>query len=203
MTRLSLRVASVLVFMVALAVPAMAQTYVRVDTSAPQINCLFSTTCSVVVNDMVSTMANGGRVQSRTFQGQPGSTLAGKWVYLYRVDMSNAVGVLSIPYVTRMSISGWGPLVNWDYNFDWNYSDQVYTVTQGAIGTVGLSDAFNFWGTSFFYFDGAVYGGGSPGTGESSRFFGLVSNYPPIVKNATVTTDAGSVTVSVKAPQVP
>lgn len=201
MTRIALRSASVLVLTLAMAAPAMA--YNLVDTSAPQINCLFSTSCSVVVSDMVSNMANGGRVQSRTFQGQPGSPLAGKWVYLYRVDMSNAVGVTTIPYVTRMSIAAWGPLVQYDYNFDWNYTDEVYNVTQGAIGTVRVENAFLFWGTSFFYFEDAIYGGGSPGSGDSSRFFGLVSNYPPTIKNATVTTDAGAVTVSVKAPQVP
>lgn len=201
MIRFSLRFVSVLVLAVVAAAPAMA--YTLVDTSLPQLNCLFNTTCSVVVSDMVSNLPSGGRIQSRVFQGQPGSPLAGKWAYEYRVDMTNAVGITSIPYVTSMSIANWGPLVAYDYNFDWNYSDQVFNITVGGIGTKKLDSAFLFWGISFFYLEDAVYGGSFPGDGESSRFFGLVSNYPPMNKNATVQTDAGSVTVTVKAPTVP
>jgi hypothetical protein len=197
----SLRIVSLLVLTLALSVPAMA--YTVVNTSAPAINCVFSTTCSVGVIDMGSNMPNGGRIQSRIFQGQPGSPAAGKYVYEYRINMSNAVGILSIPYVDALWISNWGPVLSYDYNFDSVATDQVFVVTAGGIGTKGPSAAGVFWGWTFFTFNNPVYGGSFPGDGESSYFFGLVSNYPPAVKSASVSTDAGWVTVNVYAPNVP
>ena len=197
----SLRNVTLLVLALGLAVPAMALNVV--NTSAPSINCLFSTTCSVVVNDMGSNLPNGGRIQSRIFQGQPGSPLAGKWVYLYRVNMANAVGLTYIPYVDGMYIYGWGTPVAYDYNFDSNYTDQVFVITAGGIGTVGLSSVNVFWGATFFNLSSPVYGGSFPGDGESSYFFGMVSNYPPTVKTAQVHQDNGYVAVNVYAPQVP
>jgi hypothetical protein len=200
MTR-SLRTISLLVLTLALAVPMMALNVV--NTSAPSINCVFSTTCSIVVNDMGSNLPNGGRIQSRIFQGQPGSPMAGKWVYEYRVNMANAVGFTYVPYVDGMYIVGWGPVLAYDYNFDSIYTDQVFVVTAGGIGTVGLSSVNVFWGATFFNLSSPVYGGSFPGDGESSYFFGLVSNYAPTVKTAQVHMDNGYAAVNVYAPNVP
>jgi hypothetical protein len=197
----SLRIASLLVLALGLSIPAMALNVV--NTSAPSINCVFSTTCTVVVNDMGSNLPNGGRIQSRVFQGKPGSPLAGKWAYLYRVNMANAVGFTYVPYVDGMYISGWGTPVAYDYNFDSNYTDQVFVITAGGVGTVGLSSVNVFWGITFFNLSSPVYGGSFPGDGESSYFFGMVSNYPPTVKTAQVHMDNGYAAVNVYAPQVP
>ena len=200
MTR-SLRIVSLLVLTLGLSIPAFG--YTIVNTSAPAINCVFSTTCSVGVIDMGSDMPNGGRIQSRIFQGQPGSPAAGKYVYEYRINMSNAVGILSIPYANALWISNWGPVLSYDYNFDSVATDQVFVVTAGGIGTKGPSVASTSGSWTYFQFQNAVYGGSFPGDGESSYFFGLVSNYPPVTKTGWVYTDAGWVTVSVYAPQYP
>jgi hypothetical protein len=197
----SLRIVSLLVLTLALSVPAMA--YTVVNTSAPAINCVFSTTCSVGVTDMGSDMPNGGRIQSRIFQGQPGSPAAGKYVYEYRVNMSNAVGVLSIPYANALWIYNWGPVLSYDYNFDSVATDQVFVVTAGGIGTKAPSSATYTSGWMNIQFQSAVFGGSFPGDGESSYFFGMVSPYPPVVKTGWIYTDAGWVTVNVYAPQVP
>lgn len=197
----SLRIVALLVLTLGSSVPAMA--YTMVNTSAPSINCVFSTTCSVSVTDMVSTMPNGGRIQSRIFQGQPGSPAAGKYVYEYRINMSDAVGILSIPYANALWIYNWGPVLSFDYNFDSVATDQVFVVTAGAIGTKSPSSAGLNGSWTVFSFQNAVFGGSFPGDGESSRFFGLVSNYPPVTKTGWVYTDAGWVTVNVYAPQVP
>lgn len=200
MTR-SLRIVSLLVLTLGLSIPAFG--YTIVNTSAPAINCVFSTTCSVGVIDMGSDMPNGGRIQSRIFQGQPGSPAAGKYVYEYRINMSNAVGILSIPYANALWISNWGPVLSYDYNFDSVATDQVFVVTAGGIGTKGPSVASTSGSWTYFQFQNAVYGGSFPGDGESSYFFGLVSNYPPVTKTGWIYTDAGWVTVSVYAPQYP
>src|ERR1041385_5142657 len=203
MTRIALRSIGLLVLVLALTVPAMA--YTVVNTSLPQLNCDFNTTCTVTVTDMASDIpgTNGGKLQSRIFKGQPGSPLAGKWCYLYRVNMVNSVGILSEPYVTSMSISGLGTLVPYDYNFDGTYTDQVFVITQGGIGTIGLASAYAFFGVSFFNLSSPVGGGAYAGGGQSSYFFGYVSDYAPTTKNATVQTDQGGQTVTVYAPAVP
>ena len=203
MFRLSLRTLGLSALVLVFAVPAMA--YNVVNTSAPQINCPFNTTCTVTVTDMGSLIpgTNGGKIQSRIFQGQPGSPLAGKWCYEYRVSMTNAVGITVIPYVTSMSIANFGPIISYDYNFDATSTDQVFVVTSGGIGTVGLASSYVFFGISFFNLSSPVYGGSFPGDGESSYFFGVVSNYAPTTGTATVQTDHGSETVSVYVPNHP
>jgi len=199
MNRLS-RLALVTLTLAALAVPAGALTVV--NTSAPLVNCAFSPTCSVVVTDMASPILNGGFVQSRIFQGQAGTQTAGKWIYEYRIDLRNAVGIVNVPYVTSMSMN-FGTLESHDYNFDGIYTDQVFVVTSGGLGTIGLSSSSWFWNFAGFNFSSAIYAGGSPGQGESSYFFGLVSPYPPHTINATVQTDSGSLSVPVYAPNHP
>lgn len=195
------RLVPLVVLSLALSAPAFA--YTVVNTSAPQVNCIFSTSCTVYVTDMGYDLPNGGRVQSRVFQGQPGSTAAGKWVYQYRLIMTNAVGFTYIPYVDGMSIANWGPVLSYDYNFDGTATDQVFNIVQGGIGTVGVSSAGVWWGISFFNLEDNVYGGSYPGDGQSSRFFGLGSPYPPTVRTGYVYTDSGSVAVNVYAPQLP
>ena len=198
----SLRIVSLLVLTLALSVPAMAA-YNKVNTSAPAINCVFSTTCSISVTDLGSDMPNGGRIQSRIFQGQPGSPAAGKYVYEYRINMTNAVGILSVPWANALWISNWGPVLSYDYNFDAVATDQVFVVTAGGIGTEAPTLASYSAPWTYFQFQNAVYGGSFPGDGESSYFFGLVSNYPPVQKTGWVYTDTGWVTVTVYAPQAP
>lgn len=195
------RLLSLSVLALVLAVPAFG--YNVVNTSAPSVNCIFSTTCSVVVNDMVSPILGSGRVQSRIFQGQPGSPAAGKWVYLYRIDLKQVAGITYIPYVTQMAISNWGTVRQYDYNFDSVATDHVFNIAAGGIGTKPVTSSTVFFGWTYFSFSNPIYAGSYPGGGESSYFFGLVSDYPPSVRSASVDTDTGWVTVNVFAPTLP
>lgn len=185
----------------ALAVPAFAGLNV-VTTSAPQINCVFSTTCSVTVTDMASPIFNGGFVQSRVFQGQPGSPAAGKWVYEYRVDLTNSVGILSVSYVTQLIVP-FGATLSYDYNFDANATDQVFVVTHGGLGTIGLSSAGTFFGLVGLNYASPIYEGTGSTPGQTSYFVGMVSQYPPHVVNGTLSTSAGSISVPIYAPTLP
>lgn len=199
MTR-ALRGMVVLVVLTAFAAPLMALNVV--NTSAPAVNYVFSPTGSVSVTDMTSPVLTNGFLQSRIFQGQPGSPAAGKWVYEYRLDLRNVVGILSIPYVTDVAIP-FGTPRSYDYNFDGNATDQVFVISSGGMGTKGLSGATTWGSYIFFTFAGNVYGGGSPGNGESSYFWGVVSDYAPVVKTGYVYHDSGYQTVSVYAPNIP
>ena len=204
MSRLSLRLVPVLVLALGMSVPAFGLNVV--DTSS-NVNCLYVTTspCTTPVTDYVSYFnVSGGSgqafLQSRIFQGQPGSAAAGKWRYLYRVNMTNVGALTYFPYVDQVAISSVGTVWSWDYNFDFNYTDQVFNITVGGIGTKAVTSSFVFWGWTYFDWSNPVYSGSYPGGGESSYFFGFTSDKAPVIRNISVHTDSGWVTVTGYAP---
>ena len=199
MKRLTL-LASLFVVAVAFSTPAMA--FNVVNASWTEV-CVFSTTCSVTVTDYAPTILGSGRLQTRIYQGQPGSAGAGKYVYEYRVDLTQVAGITYPPSVDYVAIYNTGSLLNFDYNFDGNSSDQVYNVTSGGLGSKAVTSAFLSSGYSYFQLNPAVYAGSYPGGGESSFFFGFASNYAPTLRTIWVHTDSGWVSVTGYAPNAP
>jgi hypothetical protein len=177
MRKLSL--AAALAVSLALAHPAAAQNLNRVDVNAPRINCVFNTTCRVTVTDLATPYLGNGLLQSRTFQAAPGSPAAGKWVYQYRIDIRNVAGTTAIPLVTTLSMPVAAPIVSMDYNGDGNATDQVFIITSGGLGSVGPSTAWLHGDTLHFTFSPPVAGGSAPGAGQSSYFFGFVTESAP------------------------
>jgi len=165
----------------------------RENTSAPQVNFVFSTDGTVVVTDMSSPIFGGGFLQSRIYQAEPGSPAAGKWVYEYRLDLRNAQSITNVPYATSVALST-GPVRNYDYNFDNVATDQVFVVTAGGLGTIGLQSAGGFFGYNTFKFTTAVW------AGDTSYFWGYTSDYPPQVVTATVATSNGNIQLNAYAP---
>lgn len=109
-----------------------------VVNTAWTVNCLFSTTCSVSVTDYVSEFAvsggaGNGRLQSRIFQGQAGSTAAGKWVYEYRINMTQVAGYTYPPSADQLAISNWGTVLSYDYNGNGIVTDDVFNITSGGL----------------------------------------------------------------------
>jgi hypothetical protein len=191
----------VLCSLVTLALAAPVFGYNVVNTSWT-VNCVFSTTCSVAVTDYISEFAiNGasgnGRLQSRIFQGQPGSTAAGKWVYEYRINLTAAHGFTYPPYVDYIAIDRWGALRMYDYNSDGIATDEVFNVTSGGVGTKAVTSAFLSSPWSYFVLSSPVY------VGESSYFFGLVSDRAPVLRGMWVHTDSGWVSAMGYAPPLP
>ena len=199
MSKLSLRNSSVLFLLLAVAAPAMALNVV--NTSSPSVNCIFNTTCSITVTEKIGPFLSNSYVQSRYTQGQPGSTAAGKWLYLYRIDMRDEVGVVNIPYVTGLRVPFQG-LRQYDFNFDAVATDHVFNITSGAMGSKGVTSANLAFGALTFNLS-TVYGGSYPGNGESSYYFGVVSDYGPRAQYATIYTSSGSQSVVVWAPYNP
>jgi hypothetical protein len=161
-----------------------------VEVSAPVINCLFDPTCRVEVNDSTDTIPIGAGgsnfLQSRTFQGRPGSPAAGLYVYEYRIDLRRATGILHIPCIESLSLD-FGPVVQTlDFNGDGKRGDEVFVVTRGGLGSVGLASADKSGNTITFRFSDTVCAGGRPGEGQSTFFFGLVSTHSPAKTTATV-----------------
>ncbi len=195
-------------FTLALASPAAADPLTVVDVNAPAYQFVFSTSGSVVVQDTVDTFAISGaaglaRLQSRTTQGQAGAPAAGLYRYSYRLDLTNVYGILDVPCVTSLTLR-FGSVVNTlDYNGDGVTGDEVFVVTSGGLGSVGLASATRSGSAVTFNFaDGGVCAGSSPGTGESSFFFGLVSTTSPRYVTATVAdTSSNAYTPQARAPK--
>lgn len=172
-----------------------------VNVSAPAINCVFNPTCTVTVNDTSDNiaMSTGGTgfLQSRTYKGAAGSPGVGLFAYEYRIDLRNAVGLTAISCIDWITIS-FGPAVSTlNYGADAK-PDQVFVVTGGGIGTIGIASAVQTGSKIKFKFTSPVCEGGSPGKGDSSFFWGLVSKTPAQFVTATLY-ETGGVTHTVKA----
>jgi len=169
-----------------LVVPAVlaAQPLRVVNVNAPAVNHVFSPSGVVTVIDTTAPIWGGGFLQSRYYQALPGSPAAGKYVYEYRVDLRNSVGTLAIGAITSITVN-FGPNVGTlDFNGD-HMADDVFVVTSGGLGSVGLTSAVRSVNSITFNFaGGGVAQGGSPGHGQSSYFFGIVSTHPK--RNVTV-----------------
>jgi hypothetical protein len=176
-----------------------------VNVSAPAINCVFNPPCTLSVNDssdnVVLSTGGTGSLQSRTFHGFPGAPADGLFAYEYRLDLRNAVGATAISCIDWVSMS-FGPVVSTlDFNGD-RKPDQVFVVTGGGIGTIGIASAIQSGSKIRFNFLSPICEGGAPGKGDSSFFWGLVSKQPPTFVTATLHEPGGAThVVKARAPQ--
>jgi hypothetical protein len=175
-----------------------------VNVSAPAINCVFNTPCTIAVNDTTDNipMSTGGTgvLKSRTFNGLPGSPADGLFAFEYLLDLRNAVGATAVSCIDSMTIN-FGPVVSTlDYNID-RKPDQVFVITGGGIGTIGISAAIQTSNIKFI-FASPICEGGAPGKGDSSFFWGLVSKNPPKLADAALHESSGAIHhVKVRVPQ--
>jgi hypothetical protein len=196
-----------LLFTILAATAAQAIPLSIVNVSAPPINCVFDPSCTVVVNDTTAPInlsgSGTGFLQSRTFRGLPGSPAVGRYAYLYRVDLRNAVGITNIGCVNSVTL-GFGPVVGTlDFNNDGTAGDQVFVLTTGGIGSIGLSSADKVGNNITFTFSSPVCAGGHPAAGQSSFFWGLVSTAPPRFVFAGVSQTGGpALSVQARAPRL-
>ena len=190
------KITLLLLFNVLAVTTAQAVPLTVVQVSAPPINCVFDTSCTVVVNDTTAPIAlpgsGTGFFQSRTFRGLPGSAAAGRYAYLYRVDLRQAVGTLSLGCVNSVTVN-FGPVVSTlDFNNDGTAGEQVFVITGGGIGSVGLASAEKVGNNITFNFSSPVCAGSGPGRGQSSFFWGLVSTAPPRFVAASINHTLGA-----------
>jgi hypothetical protein len=176
-----------------------------VNVSAPAINCVFNPTCTVTVNDTSDNipMSTGGTgfLQSRTYMGVPGAPADGLYAYEYRIDLRNAVGAVAISCIDSMTMS-FGPVVS-TLNYGGTAApDQVFVVTGGGIGTIGLASAIQTGSNIKFNFAKPICEGGAPGKGDSSFFWGLVSKTKAKFVTATLHEPGGAThVVKARSPQ--
>lgn len=177
------------------ALPAAAVNLDVVTVSAPEINCKFNTTCKMTVTDTVANFTLPGTtgkafLQSRTAaKGQPGTAAAGRYPYEYRLDLTQLVGALALPCVSKLQLN-FGPVALVDYDGNGN-TDQVFVTTQGGLGTVKPSSVVQIGNQITFNFSTPVCAGSAPGKGQTSYFFGLASTQPPKNITAKITSTLG------------
>jgi hypothetical protein len=152
-----------------------------VTVAAPAVNCVFNASCTIVVTDSVGQLPLGtlnkpdtAWLQSRSFTGAAGTPAAGKTGYEYRLDMTQASG--SLECVGGVVIN-FGPVTQLPYKN--NVNADVYVVTQGGIGHVGIASAEQDGDVIIFTFDKLLCAGQASSPTNTTFFFGLASAHPP------------------------
>jgi hypothetical protein len=168
-----------------------------VEVGAPAVNCVFNSSCTVVVDDSVGTLqytplGNGAFLQSRSYPGQPGTPGAGTTAYEYRVDLTQATGFTEC---LAGLVVDFGPVKKLTYPT--NQPGDVFVTTQGGLGSVGIKSAEQDGAVIVFSFSKYLC------AGQTSYFFGMAATTTPQAGNATLF-GFGSppfVQTSVRAPQ--
>ena len=161
--------------------PAPAGPLTIVEVAAPTVNCIYNTSCTIVVDDSTGqlplpTLAapNTAWLQSRTFTGAAGTPAAGKTGYEYRLSMTQASGALEC---MGGFVINFGPVTQ--LPFKDNTPADVYVVTQGGLGTIGLASAEQDADIITFTFAKMLCVTGPPNAANTTYFFGLASAHPP------------------------
>jgi hypothetical protein len=185
--------------MAAVPVSAAAAPLTVVNVGAPAINCVFNTSCKVVVNDSVGNFTppgdtSGGRLQSRTYPGVAPAPAAGKLAYVYRVDLTSVHGILSVTCVSAISFN-FGPIAKEPYTP--GGLKHMFVVTSGGLGSVGVASATQVGSTVRVNF-----GAGGVCPGQTSYFFGLASaTTTPIPSTASlIYSPSGTGTTAIRVP---
>jgi hypothetical protein len=177
-----------------------------VKVAAPDVNCVFDPSCKLTVADTagdipVPNITDKAVLQSRTFSGASGAPGEGLTGYEYRVDLTQATAAPRVTAcVTDMTID-LGPLVKLQYD-KVGATDDVYVVTKGGLGSIGLLSA-DMTGTKITFVFAQPVCAASDGTkGATSYFFGLTAKGTPkdVMASAGIP-GLGQVDVKARAPQ--
>jgi hypothetical protein len=177
--------------MVALALSsaaAWAQALKVVNVNAPAVNCVFSTTCTIVVNDSIGYVPlpylqapKTAWLQSRTYTAMAGTPAAGFTGYEYRLSLTEAAGhaeclgglVLSFGTVAKLPyLSG--------------QTADVFVITTGGLGTIGVKSAQKFGDVIEFDFDKPLCLSGGANIANTTYFFGLAAAGAPQAVTAQI-----------------
>jgi hypothetical protein len=190
-------IATVALAFIVVSLAACAAPLTVVQVAVPDVNCVFDASCRLTVTDTVDNLPPAAGytgkavLQSRTANavatGVPG---AGTTVYIYRVDLTEATAASDQMCVSSVAVN-FGPITKLPYSGAGKPKADVFVVTTGGLGTVGLKSADQTGSTVTFQFSPASFP--SPGDpfppvcpGQTSFFFGLASTKAPIATKAQV-----------------
>jgi len=166
---------------------AQAQPLKVVEVSAPAINCVFNTACKITVSDttgniLLPTVGSGTAwLQSRTYSGQAGTPAAGLTGYEYRISLTQASGEADC--ITGFT-ANFGPHTPLPYK-DSTPAD-VFVVTGGGLGTIGLKSAERFGDVIEFTLTSPLCLSGAANVKNTTFFIGLAAAAAPMHVNAQV-----------------
>jgi hypothetical protein len=167
---------------------APAQPLKIVEVGKPAVNCVFQTDCRIPVTDSIGHIPlpflaapNSAWLQSRTYAGEAGAPGAGKTGYEYRLSMTEASGASDC--VAGLTLN-FGPVTQLPYK-DGQLAD-VFVVTTGGLGTIGLKSAEKFGDVIVFEFKKPVCSEGPPDIAKTTFFFGLAAATAPMKIKAQV-----------------
>jgi hypothetical protein len=171
----------------ALAIPfaTHAQSLKVVEVNAPAVNCVFRPDCILPVSDTTGNLslpfAPPGTVwlQSRTFTGAAPAPGAGTIGYMYRLSMTQASGT---GCVLGFNLN-FGPHTQLPYLN--NMLADIYVITTGGLGTIGLRSAERFGDVIAFTLKSPLCADGAPHVSKTTFFFGLAATAAPMHVNAT------------------
>jgi hypothetical protein len=166
---------------------AQAQPLKIVEVGAPAINCVFQTDCNIPVTDttgnlLLPTLTPGTAwLQSRTFAGEAGAPGVGTTGYEYRLSMTQTSGNAECAIGLNLNF---GPHKQLPYKD--NALADVYVVTTGGLGTIGIKSAEKFGDVIVFEFKAPLCADGPPDIKRTTFFFGLAATAAPMHVMATV-----------------
>jgi len=166
---------------------AHAQPLKVVEVNAPAINCVFAPSCTITVSDttgnlLLPTLASGTAwLQSRTFTAQAGTPGAGTTGYEYRLSMTQTS--VAADCVTGLALN-FGPSKQLPYKD--NALADVYVITTGGLGTIGIRSAERSGDAIVFEFKAPLCADGPPDIKRTTFFFGLAAAAAPMHVNASV-----------------
>jgi len=187
MRQCSTRLACAITAFASLPLGAQAQPLKIVEVGAPAINCVFQTDCNIPVTDttgnlLLPTLTPGTAwLQSRTFAGEAGAPGVGTTGYEYRLSMTQTSGNAECAIGLNLNF---GPHKQLPYKD--NALADVYVVTTGGLGTIGIKSAERFGDVIVFEFKAPLCADGPPDIKRTTFFFGLAATAAPMHVMASV-----------------
>lgn len=166
---------------------AQAQVLKVVEVGAPAINCVFQTDCNIPVSDttgniLFPTLDPGTAwLQSRTFAGEAGAPGAGTTGYEYRISLTQTSG--NSECIKGFNLN-FGPHKQLPYKD--NQLADVYVVTSGGLGTIGVKSAEKFGDVIVFELNAPLCADGPPSVKRTTYFIGLAASAAPMKATAQI-----------------
>ena len=167
---------------------ARAQPLTVVEVNAPAVNCVFHPACIITVSDTVGFIPlpylaapNTAFLQSRTFSGAPGTPAAGRAGYMYRISLTQAGG--SADCLGGLVLN-FGPALKLPYAP--NKLADVFVITSGGLGSVGLKSAERFGEVIVFELAKPLCLDGGPNLANTTFLFGLAADTPAMATSAQI-----------------
>jgi hypothetical protein len=167
---------------------ARAQPLIVAEVEAPGINCVFAPSCIITVDDSVGFISlpylaapNTAFLQSRTVAGAPGTPAAGKAGYIYRISLTQAAGTADC---LGGLVLNFGPALR--LPFKPGQLADVFVITGGGLGTIGLKSANRFGDVIVFELAKPLCLAGGADMQNTTFFFGLAAEAPTMTTPAQI-----------------